>query len=187
MKKIRKICLVLAIICFAIAGSRIVYNVINNNQIDNIKNTKVNYEEQIETISKIDKIGINTNFNIIDKYTLCNHVITENIPIDKTVINKNYDDISQMYPDYMINTFNQNEVELEKSINEFCPYHYLLIEENDKVSVYREIDENSKDLVEILDIDIGTLRQADRYMFQTTGIKIYGKNELYQLIEDFDS
>lgn len=179
IKKAKSISFVIGMICLTI--SMIVFvNNSNNNDI-------VNKPDVVETINKEYKIGINTNFTVITKYQLCNHTIEEKKEITKDMLNLTYEDIQNKYVGYEIVEFDNDRVILQHSVNEYCGDHYLLKETNNKIGVYRLIDDNNFELIQIIDVDIDTLRQSDRYMFKTTGVRVNGQDNLYKFLEDFDS
>ena len=181
MKKFKIFSLVLGIVCLSISTVAI-FNNINNDNVTNLSN-----ETDIETINREDKIGANTNFIIETVYTLCGHTISNKVDIDKDVINLTYEEISNMYRGYEIVHFDSNNVVLKNAVNEYCKEHFLIKAEDDKIGVYNILADNNVEFVRWLDISIDMLRQNDRYMFKNTGVTIYGKENLYKFLEDFDS
>ena len=186
MGKRKIIFFILSAICFSIASVYI-------NKGDTKDVSQVFYDECIvdqiitETIQKEDKIGVNTNFTIKTLYTICGHEIDEHLDINNNYINKNYEQIKTIFPDDNIVEFNNKHVTIQKTSDTYCPYHYILVEENDKIVIYKEIYEDTKEIFQTLDILVSNLRQNDQYMFKKNGIRIYGKERLYKFIEDFDS
>lgn len=186
MEKRKIIFFILSAVCFSIAS---VY--INKNDTKDI--TQGSYDECVvdqiitETIQKEDKIGVNTNLTIKTLYTICGHEIDEYVNINNNYINKNYEQIKKMFPDDNIVEFNNKHVTIQNTSDTYCPYHYVLVEENGKIVIYKEISEDKKEVFQTLDVLVSNLRQNDQYMFKNNGIRIYGKEKLYQFIEDFDS
>lgn len=181
MRRLKILSLILGIVCLSISGIAI----FSTN--DNANVLKKNKERDIETINTEDKIGVNTSFVIETLYTMCGHTITEIVEIDKSVINLTYQDILNMYRGYDIVKFDSTNVLLKNTVNEYCKEHFLIKEENNKIGLYIILANNSLELVKWLDISIDMLRQNDRYMFKNTGVIIYGKENLYKFLEDFDS
>ncbi len=181
MKRLKMISFVIGVVCLTISAVAIFNNTSNqeNNNLNNING--------IETINKEYKIGINTQFYIITEYKLCNHTIEEKKEITKDMINLTYDDIVTRYSGYEIIEFDVDKVVLKRSINEFCGEHYLVKEVDKKIGIYKILDDSTIELLQVLDINIDTLRQSDRYMFQTTGVTVNGKENLYKFLEDYDS
>ncbi len=186
MEKRKIIFFVLSAICFSVASVYI-------NKEEEIVNNQAFYDECIvdeivtETIQKEDKIGPNTSIILRTLYTVCSHEVDEHITVDNNYINKTYDEIKEIFIDYDIIEFNNKHVTIKNTNETYCPYHYFLIEENEKITIYKEITEDKKELFETLDVLVDNLRQNDQYMFKNGGIKIYGRENLYKFIEDFDS
>ena len=65
--------------------------------------------------------------------------------------------------------------------------HFLINEEDNKIGLYSILADNNLEHIRWLDISIDMLRQNDRYMFKNAGVTIYGKENLYKFLEDFDS
>ena len=63
----------------------------------------------------------------------------------------------------------------------------MIKEEDNKIGLYSILADNNLEHIRWLDISIDMLRQNDRYMFKNTGVTIYGKENLYKFLEDFDS
>lgn len=179
MRKLKIISFVLGVICLAISGVAILNDDKQQSYADN--------DNGIETINTEYKVGVNTDFTVITKYTLCNHEIEDKIEVTKEMINMTYADVVNKYKGYEIIEFNNDKVVLKNTLNEFCSQHYLVKETDGKIGVYRVLSDDKLELIKVLDVDIDTLRQADRYMFQTTGVSVNGKESLYQFLEDYDS
>ena len=75
---------------------------------------------------------------------------------------------------------------LYRLIEANCEDHFVLKEEDGYISVYNELTEDISNLVERTEIDVNLLREEDKYDL-VNGIKIYGKEELNSLMEDFGS
>ncbi|MBE5821378.1 MAG: hypothetical protein E7311_02175 [Clostridiales bacterium] len=185
----KKIILIIFIICFisVISG----YMFVSNNKYDYTKqgfyDECTDYNENIETINKQEKVNINTEIILTDKYLLCNHEIDSCVDINLNNINKTYEEIEKMYSEYNINEFNNKYIRLKREVNKYCPYHYILKEVDNKIGIYNKIDEETIELFNILDININNLRENDKQLFKEKGIELYGQEELYEFIEDFDS
>lgn len=57
---------------------------------------------------------------------------------------------------------------------------------NGYIAVYNELTDEVSNLVKQTEIDVNLLREEDR-MDLSKGIRIYGKEELTSLMEDFES
>ena len=181
MRRLKIFSLILGIVCLSISGIAI----FNSNDNDDVSNK--NNEREIETINTEDKIGVNTDFVVETLYTMCGHTIIEKVEIDKSVINLTYQDIVNMYRGYDVVKFDSSNVLLKNTVNEYCKEHFLIKEEDNKIGLYSILADNNLEHIRWLDISIDMLRQNDRYMFKNAGVTIYGKENLYKFLEDFDS
>ncbi len=64
--------------------------------------------------------------------------------------------------------------------------HYLLIAENEKISVYTVYSNGDKKLYDTLDVNINTLRETDKSSF-VQGVIVHDISELSHIIEDYVS
>ena len=189
MSKFKKI--LLSIIVISIVSIFGGYLYLKENKYDyhkyGIYDECTDYNDEIETINKEAKVGLNTQIILTDKYKFCNHEIDTNVLVDSKNINMTYEEIKNMYNDYEIAEFNSKYIRLQKEIETYCPYHYILKATDGKIGIYNQIDENKLELFNLLDINIDSLRENDKKLFLGEGIKIYGQEELYEFIEDFNS
>lgn len=189
MRKMKNITLFICSICFIFVF--VGYMISLNKEKKYTKNVfykeGTSYNDNIETINKQEKISINTKIILTDKYLLCNHEIDNIIGIDQSNINKSYEEIENIYRDYIISEFNSKYVKLRKEINQYCPFHYVLKSIDDKIGIYIKKDEYNMQLLNILDINLNSLRKNDKQLFTNEGLEIYGQKQLYEFIEDFDS
>lgn len=187
MGKGKKILTVICLVCFV----SVFISYIFVNKYDYTKqgfyDECTNYNENVETINKQSKISVNTEIILTDKYLLCNHEVDNIVEVDINNINKTYEEIEKQYNEYIINEFNDKYIRLEKEVNSYCPFHYILKHEDNKIRIYNKIDEGKNKLFNVLDINFDSLRERDKELFIGKGLEIYGQKELYEFIEDFDS
>lgn len=73
----------------------------------------------------------------IYEYDMCRHEITEASQADKALIGLSFSQLRQKYPDARIVSFEPDAVVLEKQFYGYCPSHYILKKDGDKISVFR--------------------------------------------------
>ena len=139
MKKLKIVSFVLGVVCLAISGIVILNNDTDQSYVDN--------DNGIETVNTEYKVGVNTDFTIITRYTLCNHEIQNKVEITKEMINMTYNDVANMYRGYEVVQFNNDKVVLKKTLNEFCKEHYLVKEIDGKIGVYRVLADDKLELI----------------------------------------
>lgn len=203
----KKTWIILAIIVLILAGiflGTIVYrntNIAKNNKIENktqIISETVTDEctQEWEDLQQENKLGIEANsveekispncFITLRKYyKQCKHIVNEYTEISEKLINKTKDDLQEEYPEWSIEKFSSNKIILYKEFEGECNEHYILRNNDGKISIYKINEDNIEELYEKTDIYIDFLPEKDKIDIQN-GIKVNGKEELNQLIEDFE-
>ena len=85
----------------------------------------------------------------------------------------------------MIQTFSSNEIVLYKQEEGSCGEHYLLKSENGIVSIYQVLDNGNLEKIEETEISVEYLPETDKINMEK-GIEVNGKQNLNQLLEDFE-
>lgn len=142
-------------------------------------------ENEIVTSSTELKLSPNASLVIVKNYDSCGHTTKEYAEILPEMVNRNQEEIEQMYPNFTIQSFDKNELIVEKNENGFCGEHYILRDDNGTVIV-NSVDENNKEtLYERTSISTKYLTQTDIINLKD-GIRVYGKENLNSLIEDYE-
>lgn len=204
MKKSWIIILILAIIIIGIIAGLAIYNQkgnSKNNIIENEINTiseKVTdecteeYEEleeqaklEIETNSSEEKISPNCLITLKRYYNECQHTINEYIDISQNLVNGTQEDLEKEYPNWEIQKYSSNEIILYREFDSNCGQHFILRNDNGKITVYKINENNEEEVYEKTEISIEYLTETDKIEIQN-GIRVNGIEELNQLIEDFE-
>lgn len=150
-----------------------------NNQVSEQNN------QILTTTSDEEKTTPNTTFIIKKYYEQCGHTTTDYVEIPADFVNMTQKELEESYQDWQIKSFSSKEVILFKYENGFCNEHYVLREEDGVIVVYI-IDENGNEtLKEKTGIDTKYLPQTDLIAIKN-GIYIYGNEELYTALEDYE-
>lgn len=199
MKKTWIISLIIIVIMIGIVTGIILYNTKqkdknDNNMIENEMNKiseKVTddcineYIDEIETNSNEEKISPNCLLILKRYYDECQHTINEYVDIPQDLVNGTEYDLKKEYPYWEIEKFSSTEIVLYKEFNSNCGQHFILKEDNGKITVYK-INENSEEEVyEKTEISLEYLSETDKIKIKD-GIKVNGIEELNQLLEDFE-
>ena len=158
--------------------SNIYKNSIEENMIDsNI--------EIVTTSSNEEKTSPNCIFTFKTYYKKCGHIKIEKNQIDEIMVNKTREDLKTIYKEWNIVTFRNDEVVLYKEEDESCGEHYVLKILDGYVAIYT-IDENEKLMLkETTSILTKYLPKEDIEKLEK-GIRVNGKEELNQAIEDYE-
>lgn len=204
MKKNWIIILVIAIIIIGIIAGLAIYNKnekSKNNIIENEINTiservtdecTEEYEElerqaklDIEANSSEEKISPNCLITLKRYYNECQHTINEYIDIPQKLVNGTQEDLEKEYPNWEIQKYSSNEIILYREFDSNCGQHFILRNDNGKVTIYKINENNDEEVYERTEISVDYLTEADKVEIQN-GIRVNGIEELNQLVEDFE-
>ena len=151
------------------------WNELNSLEQDNIQ---ANSQESVRLSPKCSVI-------YETKYEKCGHVSRQYENITQDLVNKTERDINGLYPDWAVKEFDSNELVLLKSESGECGEHYILRDVDGKV-VVNLLNENGEEKeFEKTDISIEYLTDTDKIDIEK-GLKVYGKENLSQIIEDYE-
>ncbi len=202
MKKVWIIGLIIAIIIIGIILGIFIYNNnANNNKQNSIVENEINIvsekvtdecteeyqnsEEEIETDSQEEKISPNCLLTLKKYYEECNHTINEYVDIPQDLVNGTEEDLKNEYPYWQVEKYSSNDIILYKEFNSNCGQHFVLREDNGKITVYKINENNAEEVYENTEISVEYLSETDKIKI-SEGIRVNGIEELNQLLEDFE-
>ena len=141
--------------------------------------------EMLETDAQEEKISPNCSFTVRTYYKGCGHITSEYNNIPEELVNKTEQELKEMYPEYMVETFKSNEIVVYKEKEGECGEHYLVKDLNGTVVIYERMNDGTEKLLEETSISTDYLPETDKIQMQE-GIEVNGKQELNQLIEDYE-
>lgn len=204
MKKSWIIILVVAIIIIGIISGLAIYNK-NEKSQNNIIENEINkisekvidecteeYEElerqaklDIETNSSEEKISPNCLITLKRYYNECQHTINEYIDVTQNLVNGTQEDLEKEYPNWEIQKYSSNEIILYREFDSNCGQHFILRNDNGKITIYKINEEMQEEVYEKTEISVEYLTETDKVEIQN-GIRVNGVQELNQLLEDFE-
>lgn len=143
-------------------------------------------EKIVEVVRREEKISPYAKLVIKKKFSKCNHTTVSIVDVPKELVNLPRKDLEEKYSGWEIEKFSSDEVILYREIAANCEDHFVLKEKDGNIAIYNETDEDEMNLIEILSVNLDLLSEEDKNNLQE-GIKIYGKDELNSLIEDYTS
>lgn len=202
MKKVWIIGLIIAIIIIGIILGIFIYNKnVNNNKQSSIVKNEINIvsekvtdecteeyqnsEKEIETDSQEEKISPNCLLTLKKYYEECNHTINEYVDIPQDLVNGTEEDLKKEYPYWQVEKYSSNNIILYKEFNSNCGQHFVLREDNGKITVYKINENNEEEVYENTEISVEYLSETDKIKI-SEGIRVNGIEELNQLLEDFE-
>lgn len=132
-----------------------------------------------------EKVSANAILILKKYYKKCEHTINEYVELPQELVNMTEKEVQAQYPDWEVIGFEKGKVTLYKEFDDVCGEHFKLKIENGKVVVYIDNNDGTESLYEKTNISSEYLTETDLINMQD-GLEIYGKEELNQIIEDFE-
>ena len=152
--------------------------VYENNEIENdIDEIKVSETET--------KVSPNAELVIKKYYNECGHTIEEVREVTNDMVNKTQKEVEELYPDYKIESFDNNKIVLLKEEEGQCDEHYIVKDENSNIVIYKLLADGTEEIYQNTGIPTEYLTETDKINLRD-GIKIFGRENLNSLIEDFE-
>lgn len=185
--------LIIVIIVAVFIGTSIYKSQNSDDNINQEENTKV--ENKIDNVAKNDisidinseeeKISPNATLILKKIYKGCGHSIRDYVEIPEELVNLTKEKLEEQYKDWTIEKFTPLDVILTKEIEGTCKEHYIVKEKDGVIAIYEEKEDGSEVLKEMTGISTEYLTENDKMEIQK-GIKVYGKEELNSMIEDYE-
>ena len=138
-----------------------------------------------EVSSTEEKVAANAILILKKYYTKCDHTINEYVELPQELVNLTKEQVQEKYADWQVIGFEKGKITLYKEFDDVCGEHFKLKIEDGKVVVYTVNNDGTETLYEKTNISSEYLTETDLINMQD-GLEIYGKEELNQVIEDFE-
>lgn len=146
------------------------------------------YEQSIKAttvVSTEEKLTANAILILKKYYQNCEHTINEYAELPQELVNMTEKEVQSEYPDWEVIGFEKGKLTLYKEFDDVCGEHFRLKVEDGKVVIYTVNTEGIESIYEKTNISSEYLTETDLINMQD-GLEIYGKEELNQIIEDFE-
>lgn len=142
-------------------------------------------EEMLQANSTEEKISPNCFITMKKTYNKCGHTTSEYIAIPKELVNKTKEELEEKYTGWTIDKFSDTQIVISKKEEGECGEHYIVKDKEGKVIIYKLLEDGTENEYEVTDISTEYITDTDKINMKN-GIKVNGKQELNQLIEDFE-
>ena len=144
-------------------------------------------ESQNTTVvsSNEEKVSANAILILKKYYSKCEHTINEYVELPQELVNMTKEEVQAEYSDWEVIGFESGKVTLYKEFEDVCGEHFKLKVEEGKVVIYMVNQDGTESVYEKTNISSEYLTETDLINMQD-GLEIYGKEELNQIIEDFE-
>lgn len=197
MRKNYFIIISIGIIVFGFLAGIYIYKI---NYIEDLKIAKEKIEDECTEISQLYRAGLLDTITangeekkispnavlIMNKhYIKCNHTISENIEIPKEAVNLTQVQFEDLYKEWKLIGFSNNEIVIQKDIEGICDEHYVIKEKDGYIAIYTLDEDENEKFNRLTNISIEYLTQTDLINIKK-GIRAVGREELNSILEDFE-
>ena len=156
-----------------------------SNSIVNQVDYSVRNDITINTDSEEEKISPNATLILKKHYKECDHTIKEYAEIPEEFVNLTKSEIEKEYPEWEVEKFTPLDIILIKEEEGFCNEHFILKEEQGVIIVYKIDKQGEESLYDTTGISVEYLTESDKLELKN-GIKVYGKEELNSMLENYE-
>lgn len=143
------------------------------------------YEDTVKANMQEEKTSPNCSLTTKTYYQKCGHTKSEYTNLPSSFVNLTKDEIQEKYQEYEIEDFATNAIVLYQEKEGECGEHYMVKDKDGMVTVYQILEDGSEQELETTGITTEYLPDTDKINMKN-GIQVNGKQDLNQLIEDFE-
>ena len=162
----------------------------NNNYISELVEDECTEEyEETQKVAVVsvteEKLSSNAILILKKYYDKCEHTINEYVELPPELVNMTEKEVQAEYPEWEVIGFEKGKLTLYKEFKDGCGEHFKLKIEDGKIVIYIINSDGTESIYEKTNISSEYLTETDLLNIQD-GLEIYGKEELNQIIEDFE-
>ena len=158
---------------------------IAQNEVDDDKNEMENVINVVETNTNEERISPNAFITFKQTYNECGHTKVEFVEVPQEFVNLTEEELKQKYPEWNVEKFTDTDIILNKEVEGNCNEHYIVKDVNGIVTVFHVLENGTEEEYQVTDIATEYLTDTDKIEMEK-GIKVNGKQNLNQLIEDYE-
>ena len=160
-------------------------NTFNDKKEKEDNKVKIKEKEIVKVSSNEVKTSPNTELIFSTYYAKCGHIEVKKQEIEKDDVNKTEVEIKEKYKDWIIKSFNSNEIQLYRECNTICKNHYIVKEKEGIIAIYSLDENNQENLKDETDISTKYLPEEDKKLLKK-GIKANSYTELQRILSDYE-
>lgn len=145
----------------------------------------IKQENTLKTNASEEKTSPNCALIIKIYYKNCGHTSEEYNNLPEKAVNLNREQIEELYKEYKVQSFTSNEVVLYQEKEGECGEHFILKDDEGILMIYKVLEDGTEKEYEKTAISTEYLPETDK-INMIKGIRINGKKQLNQLLEDFE-
>lgn len=159
-----------------------------------VENTITNEVKEEKTTNNINMVETNTNevrispnafITFKETYSKCGHTTEEFVEVPKEFVNLSEDELKEKYKEWSVEKFTDTDIVLTKNVEGSCNEHFIVKDVNGVIKVFQVLDDGTQKEYLVTDIATEYLTDTDKINMEK-GIEVNGKQNLNQLIEDYE-
>ena len=157
---------------------------VKNNTENEIENVTGNTNNMVETNANEERISPNAFITFKQTYKKCGHTTSEFVEVPQEFVNLTEEELKEKYSDWTVEKFSDTDIVLNKEVEGSCNEHYIVRDVGGTVTVFHVLEDGTEEQYMVTDIATEYLTDTDKIEMEK-GIEINGKQNLNQLIEDY--
>ena len=157
---------------------------VKNNTENEIENVTGNTNNMVETNANEERISPNAFITFKQTYKKCGHTTSEFVEVPQEFVNLTEEELKEKYSDWTVEKFSDTDIVLNKEVEGSCNEHYIVRDVDGTVTVFHVLEDGTEEQYMVTDIATEYLTDTDKIEMEK-GIEINGKQNLNQLIEDY--
>ncbi len=158
---------------------------VKNNTENEIENVTGNTNNMVETNANEERISPNAFITFKQTYKKCGHTTSEFVEVPQEFVNLTEEELKEKYSDWTVEKFSDTDIVLNKEVEGSCNEHYIVRDVGGTVTVFHVLEDGTEEQYMVTDIATEYLTDTDKIEMEK-GIEINGKQNLNQLIEDYE-
>ena len=158
---------------------------VKNNTENEIENVTENTNNMVETNANEERISPNAFITFKQTYKKCGHTTSEFVEVPQEFVNLTEEELKEKYSDWTVEKFSDTDIVLNKEVEGSCNEHYIVRDVDGTVTVFHVLEDGTEEQYMVTDIATEYLTDTDKIEMEK-GIEINGKQNLNQLIEDYE-
>lgn len=158
---------------------------VENNTANEVENVTENTTNMVETNTSEERISPNAFITFKQTYKGCGHTTSEFVEVPQEFVNLSEDELKERYTDWTVEKFTSSDIVLSKEVEGSCNEHYVVRDVDGTAIVFHILEDGTEEEYMVTDIATEYLTDTDKIEMQK-GIKVNGKQNLNQLIEDYE-
>ena len=148
-------------------------------------NVSTDNQNVVETNVKEVRISPNAFITFKETYEGCGHTKVDFVEVPEDFVNLSEEELKDKYSDWNIEKFTDTDIILSKDFEGSCDEHFIVKDVDGVVTVFKIKEDGTEEEYQITDIATEYLTDTDKIEMEK-GISVNGKQNLNQLIEDYE-